>query len=175
MATLLVGLTPSPAEAHILYVRHKVLPDNQVQIQAYFQKGAPAVDGIVRVYRSDGTMLVRPGVLDEHGVFTFFYSRVENLKVNVTCDGHSRDEDISATELTNPAQNTSSGTDQPEPSRLAEILAGISMILALAAFYLSVRTAARLRRLPSPPHAVVTPQAADRPPPAELPTVPVQD
>jgi hypothetical protein len=142
-----------------------VLPGNKVQIESFFQGGSPAVDGIVRVYRPDGSLLQPPGVLDEKGFYVFSYSRAEDLKVKVSCDEHAKEITIPASELTNAPPNTEPAPDRAEPSHLAEILAGLSLILALAAFYLSVRTAARLPITPAP----------EKPPPAPLPTGPGQD
>jgi hypothetical protein len=150
-----------------------VLPGNQIRIESFFQGGSPAVDGIVRVYRPDGTLLGPPGVLDDKGVYTFAYKKAEDLKVKVSCDEHAKEITILAAELTDAAPAVRDVLDRAEPSHLAEILGGISLILAAAALYLSVRTAARLRKLePQPARSPPTLPAADRPPPATLPTGP---
>jgi hypothetical protein len=157
----------------MMFVRHRVLPGNQIRIESFFQGGSPVVDGIVRVYRPDGTLLGPPGVLDDKGVYIFAYKKAENLKVKVSCDEHAKEITIPAAELTDSAAVASEVLDRAEPSHLAEVLGGISLILAAAALYLSVRTAARLRKLePQPARSPPTLPAADRPPPATLPTGP---
>jgi hypothetical protein len=142
-----------------------VLPGNKIQIESFFQGGSPAVDGIVRVYRPDGSLLCPPGVTDDKGFYVFSYTKAEDLRVKVSCDEHAKEITIALSELSEAAP------DRSEPSHLAEILAGLSFILALAAFYLSARTASRLRKL-QPPPANPNLVAADKPPPATLPTGP---
>jgi hypothetical protein len=177
LTALVLLLTANPAQAHALYVRYRVLQGNQVRIESFFQGGSPAVDGIVRVYRADGSLLHPPGVIDDKGFYLFFYKDAENLKVRVSCDEHAKEVSIPAVELINADPVTDVEPDRAEPSRLAEILAGLSLILALAAFYMSVKTAARLRTcmgqgaLPARP---ITP-APEKLPRAPLPTGPGQD
>ena len=168
MAPLLLALLAGPVQAHAMFVRYRVLPGNQVQVEGFFQGGAPAVDGIVRVYRPDGSLLCPPGVLDEKGLYTFSYTKAEDLKVKVSLEEHVKEKLIPAQELTDapPAERT-------EPSRLAEMLAGLSLILALAAFWISLRNAARLRAVQAT--AAVSSQAAETPRPAALPTGPGRD
>jgi hypothetical protein len=172
-ALLLLFLATGTTEAHMMYVRHRVLPGNQIRIESFFQGGSPAVDGIVRVYRSDGTLLGAPGVMDDKGIYLFSYRKAENLKVKVSCDEHAKEITILAAELTDAPPTAPEALDRAEPSHLAEILSGLGFVFSVAALYLSARTAARLRKL-APQPALPTPKlpAVDRPPPATLPTGP---
>jgi hypothetical protein len=138
---------PTSAQAHTMYVRYRVLLGNQIQIESFFQGGSPAIDGIVRIFRPDGSLLAPPAVLDERGLYVFSYQKAETLRVRVSCDEHAKEIVIPASELTDARAESVPTLDRTEPSHSAEILAGFSLILALAAFYLSVRTAARLRTL----------------------------
>jgi hypothetical protein len=124
-----------------------VQPGNQIQIEAFFQGGSPAIDGIVRIFRPDGSLLAPPAVVDDRGFYVFSYQKAETLRVRVSCDEHAKEIVIPASVLTDAHTESGPALDRTEPSHLGEILAGFSLILALAAFYLSVRTAARLRTI----------------------------
>ncbi len=154
-----------PAAAHPMYLRCQPLPGNKVQVHCFMGGGSPAVDAVVEVRRPDGSLLGPKGVIDEHGYYVFSYERAEDLKVRVSDGEHAKEEVIPAAKLTNAPPPP----EPPEPSRLPEILAGISLILALAAFWLGLRNASRLRALQQT--AVTTP-ARETAHPAPLPIAP---
>jgi hypothetical protein len=192
LCLLSLVLTASPAYPHVLKVNYQVLPGNKVQIKAYYKPGNDsAVDAIVRVYRPDGQLLREPGVIDEKGFFVFSYQRAENLHVEVAQDGHLGKADISADKLTNAPPVMPEHGSVPESSAppVWELVAGLSLVLAAAAFFLSVRMAQRLRALekraappfslalpPSPPQLstaiTAAPAATGTPRPTTLPTGP---
>jgi hypothetical protein len=158
-----------------MYVRYKVLPGNKIEVRAFFSGGSPAVEAQVRVSRPDGKLIGPPGLTNDSGVYEFTYDKAEDLKVAVTDGEHAKEIVVAAGELTDAPERVfkQDPVAQDEPSRLAEILAGVSLIVALAAFWLSLRNATRLRalhRAPATPQA--TPPAAGTPRPAPLPTAP---
>jgi len=106
----------------------------------------------VRVYRPNGELLLPAGVADEQGIYEFTWTTGEDLKIAVSQEGHRKEITIPATELVaandtetkRPGDKESRGDTQR--SHLAEILAGLSFIMAAAALFLSLRTASRLRK-----------------------------
>jgi hypothetical protein len=179
---LLMG---SPAYAHRLWMTYEVLPENKVRVTSFYGPDDWAADGIVAVYRPNGQLLAERGVLNDKGVYIFSYRQAEDLKVVVTHDGHSKMVTIAAKELGN-AEAPQAAEEFP----LWQIVAGLSLVLALAAFYQSVRTAQRVRelqRLSLPPVFLTQPppaqpvhqtavtaarSATEIPRPATLPTAP---
>jgi hypothetical protein len=157
-------LTARPALAHRLYARYLLLPGKIVKIEGYYSTNEPAVKANVHVLREDDSEFLPVSFTDDNGVFVFSVATAANLKVVIEHDGHRHTLHIPAKDLAalGPTSTGSAtvGGDVAEPSQTTEILAGLSFILALAAFVLSVRTASRLRRL--------TP-AADKPRPEPLP------
>jgi hypothetical protein len=206
LCSLSLLLTVSPASAHHLFVRYQVLPGQRVQILGYYGPDDFAEDAIVAVYRPDGRQLGERGVMNAKGVYVFSFREVEDLKVFVTHDGHKKELPIPAAELAKSAppapkvdnpQAAASGPlangnspDQEVQFPLWEIVAGLSLVLALAALYLSARTAQRVRELqrlalpplvltpappalPAPKTAVTAvPPATGTPRPRTLPTGP---
>jgi hypothetical protein len=144
-----------------------VLPGNRVRVESFYSTRDPAVEAIVRVYRPSGELLLSAGVTDEHGIYEFTWAKPEDLKVTVSQDGHRKEITIPAAELVDPAPNATGESR----SHLSEILAGLSLILAVAAFVLSVRTASRLKRELTG-RASVSERPPDKPHPATPPTVP---
>jgi hypothetical protein len=144
-------LTGSPAYAHRLYLKYQVLPGNKVQISSFYGVDDFAADGIVAVYRANGELLGERGVLNEKGIYIFSYQLAEDLKVVVTHEGHSKTATIAAKELSDRAPAATISPDvsaeQALPFPVWEIVAGLSFVLAVTAFYLSVRTAWRVREL----------------------------
>jgi hypothetical protein len=158
-----------------------VLPGNKVQITGYYRGNDRAADGIVAVKRANGEFLGQRGVMDEKGNYVFSYEQAENLEVEVTHDGHKTTVTIAAKELNDagrPLANEERGASFTfaDEFPLWQILAGVSLVLALAAFYLSLRTGQRLRELKrlAGPTFTAAPPATGTPRPVELPTGPAQ-
>jgi hypothetical protein len=159
---LLAGTT----QAHGLSVQAFALPNNQVQIESWFSTGRPARGARVEVFRS-GRQPVTSGQLDEQGIFVFPCAESEPLTVVVSAAGGHRAEIAITTEelrrarqdpVARPSQTSADADDPPAAVLLArrdaspiikDALIGLSFLLALAAFLLSVRTARRLRELRS--------------------------
>jgi hypothetical protein len=156
-----------------------VLPGNKVQVTGYYRGNDWAADAIVAVYRPNGDLLGQRGVMDEKGNYAFSYQHAEDLKVVVTHDGHSQTVNITGKELSEAAaplaiEGPGSRFTPVEEFPLWQIVAGLSLVLALAAFYLSLRTAQRLRELQrlTTPTITPAPPATGTPRPMELPTGP---
>jgi hypothetical protein len=123
-----------------------VLPGNKVRIESFYSTSSPAAEAAVRVYRPDGALLLPPGATDDKGVYEFAWVKAEDLKVVVSQEGHRKELTIPASELFAVSPAVTPVADSNDRSHLAEILAGLSFILAAAAFFLSVRTASRVNK-----------------------------
>jgi len=160
---LLTTLTVArPARAHRLVAEYRVLPDQKVQIESWFDTtGDPPKGATVEVFRADKQLLTS-GQLNEGGVFVFSFTRAEPLKVVVYAGaGHRAELDIPEADLARGKSaeqvETLSNEDAPpagEPradrsSRVTvkDVLVGLSFLLAAAAFLLSLRNARQLRAL----------------------------
>jgi len=159
-------LLAGTARAHGLSVQAFALPNNQVQVESWFSTGKPARGARVEVFRA-GHQLVTSGQLDEQGIFVFPCAESEPLSVVVSAaGGHRAEIAITAEELrharqvptASTSQTSADAADPPDSVPLArrdaapvikDALIGLSFVLALAAFLLSVRTARRLRDLRS--------------------------
>jgi|SRR5579862_2140049 len=136
MATLLA--TASTVQAHLLLARYTPLSDHKIRIESFYSTSSPAVKAVVRVYRPDGELLLEPGETNESGIYEFSRTTAEELKVVVSQEGHRKELIIPLAAAPVP--------DVSDRPHIAEILAGLSFILAAAALYLSARTASRLKR-----------------------------
>jgi hypothetical protein len=112
----------------------------KVQIDSWFSddsrpKGAP-----VQVYRvADGELLTE-GQLDDQGAFVFL-AEAEPLRVVVDAgEGHRKELTV---DLTQPMPVPERKTEVP----VKEVLLGVGLLLAAAAFVLSLRNARQLREL----------------------------
>src|SRR5207302_8582586 len=103
LATLMLLTTATPAQAHRLLVKPKVLPDNRILIVAQYSTGEWAAGGGVRVYRANGELLAPPGVLDEKGSLVFWYPKAEDLRIEVLHDGHPNVRYLNAADLLEPS------------------------------------------------------------------------
>jgi hypothetical protein len=147
----------SEAQAHRLEGEYRVLPDRKVRVEAWFETGDAPKGAKVRVFRPGGAPLfAEPGELDAQGVYVFAYDRAEKLRVVISGEGHRKELTIPATELASPG-GVDSPTSQEAPARergqefpVKDLLLGITFLLALGAFVLSLRNARRLRQLGRP-------------------------
>lgn len=124
-----------------------MLPGPKVQIECWFSATQVPSGAKVSVYRANGELLFSPpGVLDEKGVYQFAVEKIEPLKVVISAGaGHSVTLEISTKDLDNPTplSERTVGYD------IKDVLIGVTFILALAAFVLSVLCLQRLRKLSS--------------------------
>jgi len=152
------------AQAHRLNVEYKVLPGQKVQVEGWFSKSDVPRGAKVQVFRSNGQLLTE-GKLDDQGIFVFSFNEVEEFKVVVNAGaGHREEMQISAASLTKvtgpkekkPAPSDETGedpssrtprADRSSPISIKDVLLGIGLLLALAAFVLSLRNAQKLREL----------------------------
>ena len=131
----------------------------QVRIEAWFETGEAPKGAKVRVYRADGApFLPEAGTLDAKGEYVFRYEKAEKLRVVISAgEGHRKELHISAAELASPTA-IRAGPSDPDSEKhsprtrdrafpFKDLLLGITFLLALGAFVLSLRNARRLRDL----------------------------
>jgi hypothetical protein len=158
-------LPAGSARAHRLEAEYRILPGGKIQIESWFDlTGASPKEGRVQVFRADGQLLTE-GRLDGDGQFLFSFSDVGRLRVVVSAPGgHRKELEIPAAALkraqaagesSSSAQTAEDGissvpaaaADRSPRVSARDVLAGIALVFALAAFTLSVRNARRLREL----------------------------
>jgi nickel transport protein len=171
LALLAVPLSARAAHAHRLDAQAFLLPDHQVQIQSWFDNGNVPRGATVQVFQANGQLLAE-GRLDEKGHFLFALAAAEPLRVVVSAGaGHRKELTLSAADLEQATeagakvpdasptgQTTSNPVPLPDRSPAAairdtvkDVLIGVGFLLALAAFFLSLRNARQLRSLSSKP------------------------
>jgi hypothetical protein len=110
------------------------------QIDSWFSDGSPPKGATVQVYRVANGQLLTEGHLDDQGSFMFL-AELEPLRVVVDADeGHHKELTL---DLTQPIPVPERKTESP----VKEVLLGVGLLLAAAAFVLSLRNARRLREL----------------------------
>jgi cobalt/nickel transport system permease protein len=147
----------SPVQAHRLEAECEVDSVRQiVKVESWFETGDAPKNATARVLRADGSLLVE-GSLNAKGVFTFTYDRAEPLTVEVLAPGGHRAEvkvpaerletHTGETEATRPVLRSGSerGGGSEGSSRSRDMLTGVSFILALSAFVLSLWNSYRIR------------------------------
>jgi hypothetical protein len=145
----------SEARAHRLEGEYQVLPGGKVRVEAWFETGDAPRGAKVRVFRPDGgPLLPEPGAMDAQGVYVFAYDRAERLRVVISAgEGHRKELTIPAAELASPGSAGADAAPARERGRelpIKDLLLGITFLLALGAFVLSLRNARRLRALSRP-------------------------
>ena len=157
LATLTLTRT---AHAHRLEGEYRVLPGRKVQVEAWFETGDAPKGAKVRVYRADGSLLFpEAGTLNEQGEYVFPYEKAEKLKVIISTEGHRKELTVPAAELAAPGASPPGGPgnqgaeetsarERASAFPVKDLLLGITFLLALGAFVLSLRNARRLRDLP---------------------------
>src|SRR5262249_43049230 len=136
------------ARAHKLDAECKILAMRKVQVESWFSDGRKPKNATVQVFRAADGQLLAEGATDGDGAFVFF-ADVEPLRVVVDAgEGHHKEMAIegptqSATDITTPISASERSAELP----IKEALLGIALLLASAAFVLSLRNAWRLRLL----------------------------
>lgn len=168
LALLTIPITAKDARAHRLDAQAFLLPDHQVQIQSWFDNGNVPRGAKVQVFQAKGQLLAE-GQLDEKGYFVFSFAAAEPLRVVVSAGaGHRKELTLAAVDLEpivgagvqapadSPTKDQATSTPVPLPDRSPEaairdrvkdVLIGVGFLLALAAFFLSLRNARQLRSL----------------------------
>jgi nickel transport protein len=152
--TLLAGLLlVGNARAHRLEGEYRVLPGGKVQIESWYDLTGDSARGAeVRVLRADGQLLTE-GRTNDEGLFVFAFARAEPLQVVISAGaGHRKELAIPAAELAGSAAAPEAASSAPaeradRSSRVEvkDVLTGVALLLAVAAFALSLRNARQLR------------------------------
>jgi hypothetical protein len=160
-AAACVFLCAGSAHAHRLEADYRLLPNHAIQIECWFDLSGESPRGaMVQVFRADGEVFVE-GKLDERGVYLFTCEEPGPLRVVILAGGgHRKEMEISAADLRRAAGTDSALAEQNTPSdapglfadrgsrvTLKDVLTGIALLVAVAAFALSLRNARALRQL----------------------------
>lgn len=87
-----LGFLPCPATlAHDLQGQVRVLPQWQIEVEAWFDSGDVPWQARVEAYRPDGSLAAQ-GRLDRRGIFAFRYLGAEPLRVVVSAGAGHRQE-----------------------------------------------------------------------------------
>jgi hypothetical protein len=134
------------AWAHRLEAEAKTKKVQKVKIESWFDLGGVPAGARVQVLRKIDDQLLLERTLDENGRFTF-YADNEPLRVLISAgDGHQKEIEIQPeADVTSPLP----AVDRSPRVGIKDVLVGISLLLALAAFLLSVRNNRRLSSLGS--------------------------
>jgi hypothetical protein len=177
----LAALAPvEQARAHRLIVNCQVLPGQKVKVVSLYSdpfRSFPARGAMVRVRTSD-TGILAEGKTDAQGEFVFSFKNVEPIRVEVSQLDHEAEVTIPAASLSvdsahagpaagsdttssaprsPPGNPVASSADNPWREGIKDVLIGVTFLLALAAFMLSLRNARRLRELSREPSARALP------------------
>jgi nickel transport protein len=151
------------AQAHRLNAQAFLLPNRKVQIESWFSSGDAAKGAKVEVFRPDGQLLTQ-GLLDDQGVFVFSYEAPQAFKVVISAGPEHRKElaispaDLApalepAADAVAPIKEISRGpvplAERSSGVSVKDVILGITFLLALAAFWLSLRNTRKLRHNPS--------------------------
>jgi nickel transport protein len=143
-----------------LEAEYRILPGNRVQVESWFDSTGDSPKGAKVEVFDAGQQLLTAGRLDDQGVFVFSFAQAESMTVVVSAGaGHRKELTIPRADLLRaltgqPAADTASPSAATEETPRADrssrvsakdILVGVSFLLALAAFILSVRNARQLR------------------------------
>jgi hypothetical protein len=156
----LIGLC-SPARAHRLEADYRILPGGKIQVESWFDLTGESPTGAqVRVYRKTAADVLVEGKLDKNGTFVFSYAQPELLRVVISAaGGHRKELEIPARELTAadaaslPSRTSETSVDTKpfadRSSRISpkDVLLGLALLLALAAFAMALGNARKLREL----------------------------
>ena len=144
----------NPASAHHLEADYRVLSDQRIQIESWFDITGDSANGAkVVVFHADGQTLTS-GTTDAKGLFVFHYERAESLTVKVDAGmGHAKQLSIPETELLGtpnapaPAKEADSFANRESHFQFRDILIAFGFIFGLAAFVLALRHNRSLREL----------------------------
>jgi nickel transport protein len=163
-AVLMAFLAAGEVQAHRLDAQVFMLPDRRIQIESWFSNGDAAKGARVQVFGPEEHLL-HEGQLNEQGVVLFPSTDADRLKIVISAGaGHRKELSVSPRALTPVVTETEKDKDFTLPDRevsqapapLAErdsgipvkdVLIGVSFLLAVAAFALSLRNAKKLRAL----------------------------
>jgi hypothetical protein len=166
IVTALLLTAALPCGAHDLRARHEVLQGGRILVYCWYNgafKQSPARGADVEVRRADRQPI--KGATDDEGCFTFSYDRAEELTIVVQQgthvnhpfdvvhvdelgDGAASDQEPSSSgEVAAAAEHLQKVADESSRQTLKDLLLGVSLIFAAAAFFMSLRNARRLREI----------------------------
>jgi hypothetical protein len=152
----LVALTgnSSVASAHRLDAQVTVTPARRVTIESWFSSGDVPSGANVQVYDAAGRPM-QEGTLDSRGTFEFVADAIQGMRVVVNAGaGHRKEVTITDADVATGAQAAPlrvSTRETGAPWR--DVFSGVALLLAVAAFAISVRNARKLQRLSQPAQA----------------------
>jgi nickel transport protein len=152
--TLAVGWFADPVWAHNLSAECRFLPGRMVRVESWFSNGDVPKTGQVEVF--DGDELLVKGRLSSQGLFLFDAPEGRPLKVVVDAgEGHRAEvpikpEDVIVAQATGGAPPTPAEpapTSRAEPFPVKDVLAGVGLLIAVAALVLSLRNARSISQI----------------------------
>jgi hypothetical protein len=163
-AVLMAFVAEGKVQAHRLDAQVFMLPGGRIQVESWFSNGDAAKGARVQVF-GPREQLLHEGQLNEQGIFLLPSTDADRLKIVISAGaGHRKELSVSPHDLalvvTAMANDKHSPVPthevSPIPAPLAErdsgipvkdVLIGVSFLLAVAAFALSLRNAKKLRAL----------------------------
>jgi hypothetical protein len=145
------------ARAHRLDAACRLLPRRMVRVESWFDNGDIPKTGQVEVFSDSGELLVK-GRLSSQGLFLFDAPEGQGLRVKVDAgEGHGKELAIRPEELIAALPPESTAPAEPSPAHeqpfpIKDVLAGGGLLIAVAAFVLSLRNARAIRELRRPRH-----------------------
>ncbi len=149
------------ARAHRLDAACRFFPRRMVRIESWFDNGDIPKTGQVEVFADSGELLIK-GRLSSQGLFLFDAPEGGGLRVMIDAgQGHGKElairpEELIAARVANPppgeetrppTANDPSPPQHEQPFPIKDVLAGVGLLVAVAAFVLSLRNARALREL----------------------------
>lgn len=144
---LAILLMPTPSLAHGLEAEASIDVDSRtITVTCQFSTGDVPLKATLRVQRADGTELTTVPLQD--GKAEFRYDRIEPLHLTIDAGaGHRTSMIIPAEKLRAESEPAVSTHTQPGAVALRDTVAGVALVLALAAFLMSWRNSRRLDAL----------------------------
>jgi hypothetical protein len=145
LAGLVTLLAVDEAQAHRLDADSSVKLVQKVRIESYFSDDSRPKGAKIQVFRADETEPFREDRLDDEGAFEFLADLTPLRVVIQAGEGHTKEL------LIGPALVDASSAPPPIEHKttfpVVESTLGLSFLLALSAFILSLRNARRLREM----------------------------
>jgi hypothetical protein len=148
---LIAALGPvGAARAHRLKAKCLFFPRRMVRVESWFDNGQTPKTGEVEVSAEGGEVLVK-GRLSSQGLFVFDAPEGGPFQVVVEAgEGHRAEVAIRPDELVvaqAPPTDAAPPPSHEEPFPVKDVVTGVGLLIALAAFFLSLRNARNIREL----------------------------
>ncbi len=139
----------TPAAAHGVKAKYRFLPEGQIRVEAWYDVTEDPVKNAKIAVFDNGTKIIE-GQTDDDGAFIFSYTGVANLRVTIDAGaGHRANLLIPAAALTNRHEGDSSSATPNSHMGYKDVVLGVALVLALAAFWLSWRNARKISAMQS--------------------------